>query len=269
MIESENGSISISRQCQLLGVSRSVIYYKPVEVTPLNLNLMNAIDEQFMEFPFLGSRKMTEMLCRMGHNVNRKRVQRLMNLMGIEAVYPKPNLSKRNLEHKVWPYLLSNYTANFPNDVWGADITYIRMKKGFLYLFAILDLFSRYVLSWRLSNSLEADFCIDGLKEAILKFKPPQIFNTDQGSQFTSDNWIKSLLEKNVKISMDSKGRAFDNIFVERLWRSVKYEEVYLNEYQCGNHAHERIDKYFNFYNEIRPHQSLGNSTPMEIFYGK
>jgi len=255
----------VSKQCDLLGLSKGALYYEPVPETPLNLELMKMIDKQYLKRPFYGSRKMTSYLCSEGYEVNRKRVQRLMRKMGLEAIYPGPNLSKRRQEHQVYPYLLRGLDIVRPNQVWATDVTYIPMSEGFLYLVAVMDLFSRYVLSWKLSNTLESQFCIDALRKA-LEMATPEIFNTDQGCQFTSNDFTGVLKKKEIKISMDGKGRAFDNIFVERLWRSVKYEEVYLKDYQGGEEAHNSIKEYFNFFNKERPHQALGNMTPEQVY---
>lgn len=228
---------------------------------------MRLIDEQYMRTPFYGSRRVTAWLRRQGHDVNRKHIQRLMRLMGLEAIYRKPNTSKPNQEHKVYPYLLRGMEITRPNQVWATDVTYIPMARGFMYLVAIMDWYSRRVLSWRLSNTLTADFCVEALEEALLTGKP-EIFNTDQGSQFTSEAFTSVLLEHKIKISMDGKGRCIDNIFVERLWRSLKYEEVYLQSYDSVLHARLSIGKWFRFYNTERPHQALGYCTPHEIYTG-
>ena len=228
---------------------------------------MRLIDEQHTKTPFYGSRRMTVYLTRKGYSVNRKRVIRLMRIMGIEALYPKPRLSVGNQTHHIYPYLLNGVTVTRPNQVWSTDITYIRMAHGFLYLVAILDWFSRYVISWRLSNTLDAFFCIEALNEAFLDGKRPEIFNSDQGVQFTSEAFTNILKMHNVLISMDAKGRCFDNIFVERLWRTVKWEEVYLHDYIDGKETKEQLSAYFSFYNIERPHQSLKNKTPSEVYW--
>ena len=225
---------------------------------------MELIDQQYIETPYYGSRRMAAHLRRNGHNIYRKRVQRLMRLMGIEAIYPGPNLSKRRHKHKIYPYLLKNKEITHHNHVWSTDITYIKLTGGFVYLMAVIDWYSRYVLSWRLSNSLEVNFCVEGLLEALNKGRP-EIFNTDQDSQFTSNDFLNPLLEREVRVSMDGRGRAFDNIFVERLWRSVKYEEVYIKEYSGVKDAKKSLAEYFTHYNERRPHQSLGYKTPLEM----
>jgi putative transposase len=226
---------------------------------------MRLIDEQYTRTPFYGSRRIRAVLVRMGHSINRKRVQRLMRIMGLEAIYPKPNLSRAHPDHKIFPYLLKDLDINRCNLVWGTDITYIRLNRGWLYLVAIMDWFSRYVLSWELSTSLEADFCLSALEKA-LALGLPEIFNSDQGSQFTSLGFIDKLKQYPVRISMDGRGRAMDNIFTERLWRSVKYEEVYLKDYASVPEARQGIRAYFHFYNEERPHQSLGYRTPAEVY---
>lgn len=259
--------LPIAVQAELLGISRASIYYQEVEISQEEIDLMNEIDAIYTDCPFYGSRKIAKQLTKdLKVPVNRKRVKRLMRIMGIEAVYPKPNLSLNNTPHPIYPYLLKGLTINRPNQVWGADITYIRMEKGFLYLVAFMDWFSRYVVVWRLSNTLEADFCLEAAEEALI-LAIPEIVNFDQGVQFTSLENINLWEERQVKISMDSRGRAFDNIFNERLWRSLKYEEVYLKSYSSGYEARESIGKYFDFYNFKRLHQSLGYLTPAEVYF--
>jgi len=258
--------ISLSRQCELLNVSKGAFYYEPLGIDPYNLELMDLIDRQFTKTPFYGSRRLTVRLNKNGHEVNRKRVQRLMRLMGIEAIYPKPNLSKRKAGHEIYPYLLKGIPILKPNQVWSTDITYIRIGSGFVYLTAVMDWFSRYVLSWKLSNTLTADFCVEALNEALEQCQP-EIFNTDQGSQYTSCDFLKPLKARGIKISMDSKGRALDNIFVERLWRSVKYEEVYISEYRTAKEAFASLKKYFAFYNNNRFHQALNYRTPADVHF--
>lgn len=255
----------MKRQCALLGLSRSSYYYEPALETELNLKLMRLIDEIYTDCPFYGSRRITETLINQGFEINRKRTQRLMQTMGIKVIYPRPNLSKPDNSHRKFPYLLKGVKIEDVNDVWSTDITYIPMKKGFLYLVAVLDWFSRYVLTWKLSNNLESGFCIDVLVEALGMGKP-KIFNSDQGTQFTSTKFLEILETHDVRISMDGKGRAFDNIFVERLWRTVKYEEVYCKAYESFEEARENLKEYFKFYNSKRLHQSLGYKTPGEIF---
>ena len=266
MIGRNYQNISINRQCELLAVSKGSLYYEPVGIDPYNLELMDLIDRQFTDTPFYGSRRFTAWLNRQGYPVNRKRIQRLMRLMALEAIYPKPHLSKRRKEHDVYPYLLKGVKIEKPDFVWSSDITYIRVGRGFVYLTAIIDWFSRYVLSWRLSNTLEPAFCVDALNEALALSKP-EIFNTDQGSQYTSKDFITPLKDNGIKISMDSKGRALDNIFVERLWRTVKYEEVYIKAYQTARDAFQSLKKYFLFYNNERLHQSLGYLPPAEVHF--
>lgn len=268
MIEIDNPHISLRRQCELLDLNLSSYYYESRRDMTMNLVLMKLIDEQFIKTPFYGSPKMTWMLRSKGYWVNHKRVERLMRLMDISAIYPKPRTSNPSPENKVYPYLLKNLLVTCPNQVWCADITYIRMAHGFLYLFAILDWYSRYVIAWELSNTLDSAFCVEGLK-AALRLANPEIFNTDQGSQFTAEVFTNVLSANNIQISMDGRGRAYDNIFIERLWRTVKYEEVYLHEYQNGLEAYHQLDKYFRFYNEERPHQALGYGTPVGLWRGE
>jgi putative transposase len=257
----------IYRQCELLWLSRSSLYYKSCRDTQYNEQLMRLLDEQYIETPFYGIDKMTEWLRRQGHYVNHKRVRRLMRQMGLEAVYPrrKRSLSIPDKQHKIYPYLLRDVQIIRPDQVWSADITYIRMYRGWLYLVAVMDWFSRYVLSWEISITLESEFCVSALKEA-LNLGKPDIFNTDQGSQFTSIDFTKVLLNAGVQISMDGKGRVFDNIFVERLWRTVKVEEVYLRDYQTVTEARYNLGRYFAFYNNQRLHQALGYRTPAEVY---
>jgi len=265
MIEREHPKLSLVCQCALLGISRSSVYYQAKGVNEYDLELMALIDRQYLQTPFYGSRRMRVSLRRQGHPVNRKRVRRLMRVMGIMAIYPHPNTSKPSRGHKVYPYLLRGLTINRVNQVWATDITYIPMARGFMYLVAIMDWYSRYVLAWRLSNTLDVDFCIDALEEALSK-GTPEMFNTDQGSQFTSEAFTGILLKRDIQISMDGKGRCRDNVFVERLWRSLKYEEVYLKGYQRVPEARAGIGAYLGFYNEERPHQALGYRTPREVF---
>jgi putative transposase len=267
LVDRADPDLSISRQAELLGVARSSIYYQP-RVDDYQLELMKLIDEQYTKTPYFGSRKMAVILNERGYQAGRRRIQRLMRLMGLEAIYPKPNLSKPHPEHKVYPYLLRNLKITSSNQVWGTDITYIRMHKGWLYLVAILDWFSRYVVSWELSTSMEVDFCLSAIGKA-LAVATPEIVNSDQGSQFTSLIFLEKLQEANVKSSMDGRGRALDNIFTERLWRSVKYEEVYLKDYQTVQEAKESISNYLTFYNQERPHQSLGYKTPAKVYLGE
>ena len=267
MVERDHPALSTVRQCTLLDISRSSLYYQPRGTSAEDQVLMKLMDQQYLATPFYGSRRMKIWLQRQGHPVGRKRVRRLMRIMGLTAIYRRPRTSQPAPVHKVYPYLLGGMEIIRPNQVWAADITYIPMAKGFLYLVAIMDWYSRYVVAWRLSNTLEADFCVETL-EAALEKDQPEVFNTDQGSQFTSEGFIDLLEEHGVKISMDGKGRYLDNIFVERLWRTVKYEEVYLKAYSNGREAKAGIDAYFRFYNTQRPHQALSYRTPAEVFYG-
>jgi len=266
-VEPEHKKISICRQCELLGLNRSGLYYKPCGETQYNEQLMKLIDEQYIETPFYGIDKMTEWLRRKGHYVNHKRVRRLMRQMGLEAVYPrrKRGLSMPDSQHKIYPYLLKDVQIIRPDQVWSADITYVRMYRGWLYLVAVMDWFSRYVLSWEVSVTLESEFCISALRQALSLGKP-EIFNTDQGSQFTSNDFTDILKDAGIQISMDGKGRVFDNIFVERLWRTVKVEEVYLRDYQTVAEARYYLSRYFDFYNNQRLHQALGYRTPAEVY---
>jgi len=261
-------AVSMRQQCELLGVNRSSLYYVPVEPDAEELELMRRMDEIHLNHPFFGSRKMTQTFRAHGEVINRKRVQRLMRRMGLESMAPKPNTSKPSPEHPVYPYLLRDKKVSRVNQVWAADITYIPMACGFLYLVAIIDWASRRVLSWRLSNTLTADFCVEALQEALSRFGRPEIFNSDQGSQFTSTDFTEVLLGQGVKISMDGKGRYLDNIFVERLWRSLKYEEVYLNAYESVKAARAGIGAYFDFFNDERPHEALGYQTPADFYDG-
>jgi len=259
--------LSIIRQCDLLDLPRSTFYHVPKPISEADLELMKLIDRCHMELPFYGSRRMADWLGDEGHLVNRKRVQRLMRTMGIVAIYPKKNLSQPNQVHRVYPYLLRNLNIDRPSQVWATDITYLPMARGFVYLVAVIDWYSRRVLSWRLSNTLDSQFCVDALEDAIAKYGVPEIFNTDQGSQFTSEEFTGVLKREEIQISMDGKGRWLDNVFVERLWRSVKYEEVYLKAYDNVGHARQSLDTYFRFYNEKRRHQSLDRQTPDSVYY--
>ena len=263
-----NVGISMRGQCELLGVSRSTLYYEPVAPDAEELALMRRLDELHLEHPSFGSRMMTRTLKTKGIQVNRKRVQRLMRLMGLESIAPKPNTSKPAPEHPVYPYLLRNLRVSRVNQVWAADITYIPMARGFLFLVAIIDLYSRRVLAWRLSNTLETSFCVEALHEALERYGRPEIFNTDQGSQFTAVDFTSVLLDGGVKISMDGRGRCLDNVFVERLWRSLKYEEVYLYAYETVSAARAGIGRYFDFFNDERPHSALGYQTPASFYDG-
>jgi putative transposase len=259
---------SMRRQCELLAVNRSSLYYAPVEPDAEELALMRQIDELHLKRPFFGSRMLTQTLKKKGLVINRKHVQRLMRLMGLESMAPKPKTSSPAHEHPVYPYLLREVKVGRVNQVWAADITYIPMLRGFAYLMAIIDWYSRRVLAWRLSNTLETTFCVEALQEALSRFAGPEIFNTDQGAQFTADSFTRVLRDCGIKISMDGKGRCIDNIFVERLWRSLKYEEVYLNPYDSMHEARMGIGRYFDFFNDERPHQALGYQTPASFYDG-
>ena len=262
------GEVTVSRQAQLLGLSRASVYYRARPVSAADLKLMRRIDELHLEIPFYGARKLAEQLRREGEPIGRKHVRTLMRRMGIEAIYRKPRTSIPARQAAIFPYLLENVSVERANQVWTSDITYVPMAHGFLYLTAILDLFSRKVLAWRLSNTLTADFCVEALEEALAKFGPPEIFNTDQGAQFTCEEWLAPLKGADVAISMDGKGRWIDNVFIERLWRSVKYEDVYLREYSNGHEAQRSLTRYFAFYNGRRLHETLGYSTPDEVYFG-
>lgn len=267
LIEKDHAVLSLRKQCALLSLNRSNLYYESAKEDPYNLELMRLLDEEYTRYPFKGVRRMVEYLRDLGHSVNPKRVRRLLRLLGLEAIYPKKNLSKPVEAHPKYPYLLKNLEINRPGQVWCADITYIRLKQGFVYLIAIMDWYSRYVLSWKLSNTLDAAFCVDALEEALIFYRKPDIFNTDQGSQFTSASFTGLLLVQGIQISMDGKGRAFDNIFIERLWRSLKYEEVYLHDYADVREAKSRLKIYFDFYNYCRHHQALGYKKPVEVYF--
>jgi putative transposase len=262
MIDRAQVDLSVRRQCELLRVSRSGLYYEPEPTSPEQLALMRRIDELHLRYPFFGSRKISDALRKEGRDANRKRIQRLMRLMDLEAIAPKPKTSEPHPEHVVFPYLLRGLTISRVNQVWATDITYIPMKTGFVYLVAIMDWYSRRVLSWRLSNTLDSSFCVDALEEALARFGQPEIFNTDQGAQFTADVFTKTLRDRGIAISMDGKGRCLDNVFVERLWRSLKYEEVYLHAYASVREARDGIGRYLAFYNDERAHQALGYQTP-------
>jgi len=268
MINPADKRLSVNRQCELLGLTRSSYYYQPRGEGEYNLKLMRLLDEQYTRTPFYGSRRMREWLRRQGYPVSRERVRRLMRLLGIEAIYPKRRLSLVNKEHRTYPYLLNGLKIDRPDQVWATDITYIRLRRGFAYLVAVIDWHSRYVLSWELSLALEVDFCLIALSNALEQARP-EIFNSDQGSQFTSEAFTEILQNAEVDISMDGRGRVFDNIMVERLWRSVKYEEVYLKDYGTPLEARENLGEYFVFYNEERPHQSLGYATPRAVYSGR
>ena len=267
MVEKQESDISIVRQCDMVGVCRSTLYYKPIsQESDLNLQIMQELDKQYMKTPFYGKRRMTTHLNMSGYNVNIKRTSRLMNLMGLKALYPKPNTSIPDKEHEKYPYLLKDLDITHSNHVWATDITYVPMKKGFMYLMAIVDLYSRKVLHWSVSNTMEAEWCAEVLNQTISMYGTPEIFNTDQGSQFTSNIFTKTLKDNEIKISMDGKGRATDNIFVERLWRSVKYEDIYLKSYSNGLDLQKGLIDYFDYYNYSRPHSGLSNMTPANVY---
>jgi len=269
MIEPKHPKLSIVRQCDLVSISRSSFYFTGKGESPLNLRLMRLIDEQFLQTPFYGSRQMTRWLRRLGYTVGRKRVRRLMRQMGLMPIYQAPRTSLKHPEHKVYPYLLGHLTIDRPNRVWCADITYIPMRRGFLYLVAIMDWHSRKVLAWRLSNTMEASFCVEALEEALAKYGPPDIVNTDQGSQFTSLAWVEAVKGAGAKVSMDGQGRWMDNVFIERLWRSLKYECVYLHAWETGSQTRAGIGDWMAFYNTQRPHSTLGGRTPSEAYDGQ
>jgi len=264
-VEPEHTGLSVRRQCELLGLPRSSFYFEPAGETEQNLALMRIIDEQYMDTPYFGYRKMTDWLRLQGHDVNHKRVRRLMRLMGLAAVFPGKQTTQRNPGHKVYPYLLRDVEITRSNQVWSTDITYVPLLRGFMYLVAVIDWYSRHVLSWRLSNSLETTFCLEALEEALMH-GTPDIFNTDQGSQFTSVEFTHRLLSRGIAVSMDGRGRALDNVFIERLWRSVKYEEIYLKDYMSGADLYSGLTKYFTFYSHERPHQSLDGQTPWSVY---
>lgn len=267
LVDRVEARLSVARQCELLGVARSTFYFVAKGESMENLRLMRVIDEQFMATPFFGSRQMARHLRRHGHRVSRKRVRRLMLKMGLAPIYRAPRTSKPHPEHRVYPYLLSGLAIERPNHVWCADITYIPMRRGFLYLVTIMDWATRAVLSWRLSNTMDPCFCVEALEEALARHGKPEIFNTDQGSQFTSIDFTDVLKDAGVRISMDGRGRCLDNVFIERLWRSLKYECIYLREFDTGLEAQRAIADWFQFYNEERPHSSLSDDrTPMEAY---
>jgi putative transposase len=268
MVEAEHPKLPIVRQCQLLSISRSSYYEAGAGESEFNLAMMRLIDEQFLQTPWYGSRQMARHLRRLGHEVGRKRVKRLMATMGLEAVYQRPKTTVANPEHKIWPYLLRNKVIDQPNQVWCADITYIPMRHGFLYLVAVMDWASRKVLSWRLSNTMDVEFCIDALREALTTYGRPDIFNTDQGSQFTSLRFTELLIAAGVQVSMDGRGRWMDNVFIERLWRSLKYECIYMNAFETGSETRTGLRRWIDYYNAERPHSALGGRTPAEAHAG-
>jgi putative transposase len=267
MIEPHHPTLSIRRQCELVGLNRSTFYWQPAGESPLNLALMRLIDQEYTRAPFYGYRKMTVRLNKQhGYAVNHKRIARLMAKMGLQAIYPPPRTTMPNQQHKTYPYLLRGLTIDRPNQVWAADITYVPMWQGFMYLVAIMDWFSRFVVAWQLSNTLNGAFCLDALRQALLHGQP-DIFNTDQGVQFTAQAFTQELEAVPIRISMDGRGRVLDNIFVERLWRTVKYEDIYIKEYATVPALFAGLSDYFDLYNYERPHQSLGYCTPADVYF--
>jgi putative transposase len=268
MVEPERPEPSISRQCQLLGLNRSTFYYAPVPISPEDLELMRLIDEQYLKTPTYGSRSMARHFRRQGRKVNRKRIQRLMRLMGIEAVYPKPRTSRPHPQHRIYPYLLRDLTIDHANHVWAADITYVPMARGYMYLVAVMDWYSRRILSWRISNTLDSDFCNQALQEALDRYGKPEIFNTDQGAQFTSNSFTQILKDHDIAISMDGRGRCQDNIFVERLWWTIKHHYLYLHSFDGGSELRHGLEEWIRYYNHERGHSALDDRTPDEVYYG-
>jgi putative transposase len=266
MIEPDHPQLSIARQCELVSISRSGFYYRPADETPLNLALMRLIDTQFLETPWYGSRQMARHLRREGYTVGRKRVRRLMAKMGLAPIYQRPRTTVPHPDHRVYPYLLRDLVIDRPNQVWCADLTYIPMRRGFLYLVAIMDWATRKVLSWRVSNTMDVEFCLEALEEALARFGRPEIFNTDQGSQFTSLRFTGLLRDAGVRISMDGRGRWMDNVFIERLWRSLKYECVYLHAFETGSALRAGLSRWIDYYNVRRPHSTLAGRTPDEAY---
>jgi putative transposase len=266
LIERNHPQLSVRRQCELLGLNRSTLYYEPAGESAENLHLMRLMDEQYLRTPFYGWPRMTAWLHRQGYAVNGKRIRRLLRKMGLQAIYPKPKTSVAGKGHKIYPYLLRGLAIVRPNQVWSADITYVPMPRGFMYLVAVMDWFSRYVLAWQLSNTLDGYFCLDVLRQ-VLQQAQPEIFNTDQGAQFTAHDFTACLEQAEVRISMDGRGRALDNVFIERLWRSVKYEDIYIKDYATVPELEAGLSHYFQLYNHQRPHQSLGYRTPAEVHF--
>ncbi len=266
MIERDNKEISISKQSTILGIYRSGLYYKPCKESAKNIEIMEFMDKLHIQRPCYGVRRIREELRKKGYSVGRKLIARLMRIMCIEAIYPRPSTTEKNSDHKIYPYLLKGLKIERPNQVWETDITYIPMKRGFMYMMAIIDVYSRYVVGWSVSNSMEAEWCVGVVEEAIKRFGKPEIMNTDQGSQFTSRIFTEMLTQQGVKISMDSKGRAIDNIYIERLWRSVKQENIYLHAYETGTDLYKGMESYFDDYNNHRVHQSLDYSVPIEVY---
>lgn len=269
LVEKSDEEFSLREQIRLLTINRSSVYYKPMGISEYDRKLMNLLDEQYTETPFYGVLRMREHLKSKGYHVGKDHVRTLLRSMGLDAIYPKPLTSKMEKEHKIYPYLLRGVKIDKPNYVWSTDITYIRMAEGFAYLTAIIDWFSRYVLSWRLSNTMDVSFCLEALEEALSNHSRPQIFNSDQGSQFTSREFVGRLTDAGICISMDGRGRFFDNIFIERLWRTVKYEDIYLHDYRGIPETKAGLKKYFNFYDEERFHQALDYRTPAQVYFGR
>jgi putative transposase len=265
LVEADHPELSVRRQCALLGLSRASRYYQPAAETAANLRLMRLLDQEYTAHPFLGSRRLTRWLMAQGEAVNRKRVQRLLRVMGLEAIYPKPKLSAAGRGHRVYPYLLRNVSIQRPDHVWSTDITYVPLAGGFMYLAAIIDWFSRYVIAWRLSNTLDGSFCGEMLEEALRRGRP-EVFNTDQGVQFTAQAWTGRLESAGVAVSMDGQGRCLDNVFVERLWRTVKYEDIYIWRYEGVPQLQQGLGRYFAYYNEERLHQALDYRTPAQVY---
>ena len=268
LVEPGHPELSIRQQCELLGLNRSSYYYEPTSESEENLAVMREIDRLYTQHPFLGYRVMTAMVRRAIPDVNKKRVQRLMRKMGLQAIYPQKKTSQPHPQHRVYPYLLRDLIIDRPNQVWCADITYVPMRRGFMYLVAIMDWHSRYILTWELSNSLDRFFCLTALDQALTQARP-EIFNTDQGAQFTANDFTGRLLAQDIRISMDGRGRAFDNIFIERFWRTLKYQHIYLHDYETVVALWQGLRQYIQMYNEERPHQALKYQTPAEVYYGQ
>lgn len=268
LVSRENTQMSIVKQCELLEIHRSGIYFKPKLESALNLRLMRLMDEKFIDCPFYGVPRMTTWLKEdMGYIINHKRIERLYRVMGLQTIFPKKNLSKRNQKHKIYPYLLKNLVINRANQVWQTDITYIPLERGFMYMVAIIDVYSRKVLNWSISNTMNVEWCLQVYEDTIKQYGCPEIINTDQGSQFTSPIFTKASLDRDIKISMDGKGRALDNIYIERFWRALKYEHIYLSPANGGIELYEGVKKYVHFYNKQRRHTSIGNLTPDNYYY--
>lgn len=266
MVEVDHPELSIQKQCQLLHLNRSSYYYQAQEISQEDKELLRLIDQQYLETPFYGSRKITALLQQKGYTISRKKVQRLMRQLGLEVIYPKPKLSRKHPEHIIYPYLLKGVKLEAANQVWSTDITYLPVYKGHLYLVAMMDWYSRRVLSWRISNTMDVEFCVEALEEAKEVFGKPEIFNSDQGSQFTSERFTNCLKSEGIRISMDGRGRCHDNIFIERLWRSLKYELIYIQEFEDVKHLKMEVKKWFRWYNDERIHQALGYRTPKQVY---